>query len=59
MKKKLLLLFYLFFGLIHLNGQTLNQSFYVDSGITGETDGAITPSPETNGHFGIIPQMDL
>jgi len=51
MKKKLLLLFYLLFGFIHLNGQTLNQSFYVDFGPTGGTQGGITPSPDANGHY--------
>ena len=51
MKKKILLLFYLLFGFIHLNGQTLNQSFYIDFGPTGGTQGAITPSPDVNGHY--------
>lgn len=51
MKKKLLLLFYLLFGFIHLNGQTLNQSFYVDFGPTGGTQGGITPGPDANGHY--------
>jgi lysophospholipase L1-like esterase len=51
MKKKLLLLFCLFFGLIHVNGQTLNQSFYVDFGPTGGTQGGITPNPDVNGHY--------
>ncbi|MGO4773144.1 GDSL-type esterase/lipase family protein [Flavobacterium sp. W22_SRS_FK3] len=51
MKKKLLLLFYLLCGFIHLNGQTLNQSFYVDFGPTGGTQGAITLSPDASGHY--------
>ncbi|MBA4283757.1 MAG: hypothetical protein C0432_05640 [Candidatus Puniceispirillum sp.] len=51
MKKKILLILYVLFGFIHLNGQTLNQSFYVDFGPTGGTQGAITPSPDANGHY--------
>lgn len=51
MKKQLFLFLCLFFGFIQMNGQTLNQSLYVDFGTTGGTDGAITSSPDANGHF--------
>jgi uncharacterized protein YjdB/lysophospholipase L1-like esterase len=49
--KKLLLWCSLAFGLASVQGQTLQQSMYVDFGPAGGTNGAITPGPDANGHY--------
>ena len=51
MKQKLFLLVCIFFGLTHLNAQSLAQSMYIDFGPTGGINGAITQSPDVNQHY--------
>ncbi len=49
--KKLLLLCSFVLGMGYMQAQSLSQSMYVDFGPTGGTNGAITPSPDANGHY--------
>ena len=49
MKKLLLLCSLALAG--YMQGQTLQQSMYVDFGPTGGTGGGITPSPDANGNY--------
>lgn len=57
--KKLLLLCSLAFGLASVQGQTLQQSMYIDFGPTGGTNGAVTASPDANGHYWNNPTSGL
>jgi len=49
--KKLLLLASLALGLVNVHAQTLGQSMYIDFGPSVGVQGAITPSPDVNGHY--------
>jgi hypothetical protein len=49
--KKLLLLVCITLGLIKVQGQTLGQTMYIDFGPNTGTNGAITLSPDVNGHY--------